>query len=265
MGKLLWMSDIHLNFVRDASFFNAEVKNSVDQYGISHVLVTGDIAESHNVIPYITDMECAIGIPVHFVLGNHDFYGSSIKKTRESVMHLNYLRRNTGTPISSTTILIGVDGWGDCRNGDYENSRLVMSDWLYIDELRIAHGKGSAKLKTALQKIADTDARLLACRVKKAITDGFKRIIIATHVPPYEGACLYAGRKSTPDGLCFFSSRILGECIEPIAKAHTDIDFLWLCGHTHSKVVLHVRENLEVRVAGSEYYYPTVAGVIDYE
>ena len=262
--KLLWLSDIHLNFLRkfdDRQHFYTDVAS----WDADIIVITGDIAESHNVVQFVTEMELLTGKPVYFVLGNHDFYGSSIKKTRDSVKHLNYLRRNTGTPISSTTILIGVDGWGDCRNGDYENSRLTMSDWLYIEELNVAYLKGTKQLKQALQKTADTDARLLAKRVTMAIKNGFKRIIIATHVPPFENACLYSGRKSTSDGLCFFSSKILGEKIKPIAESNPNIDFLWLCGHTHSKVVLHVRENLEVRVAGSEYYYPTVAGVIDYE
>ena len=261
--KLLWLSDTHLNFLTEKQ--RNHYYTDVASRNADHILITGDIAESHNVVQFVTEMEFHTGKPVHFVLGNHDFYGSSIKKTRDSVKRLNYLRRNAGTPLSSTTILIGVDGWGDCRNGDYENSRLTMSDWLYIDELRTSYAKSSVTLKQALQKIADTDARLLAKRVTSAIKNGFKRIIIATHVPPFENACLYAGRKSTPDGLCFFSSQILGTAIEPIAKQNPDIDFLWLCGHTHSKVVLHVRDNLEVRVAHSEYYYPTVAGVIEYD
>lgn len=263
--KLLWLSDVHLNFLKGYEHLRQEFFLDIKNRKPDCIVLTGDIAESHDVVCHVQDMEISTGVPVHFVLGNHDFYGSSIKKTRESVKHLNYLRRNTGTPLSETTILIGVDGWGDCRNGNYENSRLTMSDWLWIDELRTAYGKGMKPLKTALQKIADTDARLLAKRVTMAVTKGFKRIIIATHVPPYENACLYAGRKSTPDGLCFFSSKILGESIEPIAKQNPNIDFLWLCGHTHSKVTLNVLKNLVVRVAGSEYYYPTMAGVIEYE
>jgi predicted phosphohydrolase len=262
--KLLWLSDIHLNFLRkseDRENFYLKVKNE----NADHIVITGDIAESHNVIQFVTEMEYVTGVPVHFVLGNHDFYGSSIKETRKSVMHLNYLRRNTGTPLSSTTILIGVDGWGDCRNGDYENSRLTMSDWLYIEELNKAYLQGPVKLKRALQKIADTDAKLLAKRVIKAIGDGFSHIIIATHVPPFENACMNAGRKSTPGGLCFFSSKILGDMIKPIAEQNSEVDFLWLCGHTHSKVSLQVLNNLVVNVAHSEYYYPTVAGVIEYE
>ncbi len=261
MGTIIWLSDIHLNFLNEKmrSDFYAKIPSC------DHIVISGDIAESHNVLTFIADMEMATGTPVHFVLGNHDFYGSSIKNVRACSKKLNWIPRNMGTPLSDTTILVGVDGWGDCRNGDYENSRLTMSDWLYIEELNKAYLQGSVKLKKALQKIADDDAKKLAKRVTTALANGFKRIIIVTHVPPYENACLNAGRKSTPDGLCFFSSQILGTTIEPIARANPDIDFLWLCGHTHSKVALHVLKNLEVRVAGSEYYYPTIAEEIKYE
>ncbi len=261
MGTIIWLSDIHLNFLnaeQRLKFYAAIPK-------CDHIVISGDIAESHNVLTFIADMEMATGVPVHFVLGNHDFYGSSIKDVRAAAKKLNWIPRNMGTPLSDDTILVGVDGWGDCRNGDYEHSRLTMSDWLYISELNTAYLKGSVKLKAALQKIADGDARKLAKRVTTALASGFKRIIIVSHVPPYAESCLYAGRKSTPDGLCFFSSQILGTTIGPIAKANPDIDFLWLCGHTHSKVKLNVLKNLIIQVAGSDYYYPTVAEEIEYD
>ena len=260
MGKIVWLSDIHLDFLNSqqrSDFYVAIPK-------CDHIVISGDIANGDTVLNYVADMELATGTPVHFVLGNHDFYGSSIKNIRAAAKKLNWIPRNNGTPLSDDTVLVGADGWGDCRNGDYENNNMTMSDWLHIDELRVAYGKGPKELKQALQKIADGDARKLAKRVSKAVTDGFKRIIIVSHVPPYENACLNSGRKSTPSGLCFFSSQILGTTIGPIAKANPEIDFLWLCGHTHSKIKLTVLINLVVNVAGSDYYNPTVAGEIEY-
>ena len=241
--KLVWCSDIHLNFVKDKrEYFYADIKNRCPDV----VVISGDIAESHDVVEYITEMERFLEVPVYFVLGNHDFYGSSVTDVRSSVKHLHHLAQTSIVALSKNTALIGVDAWtGDCRNGDYE--------------------KGMDTLKKTLQKLADTDARLLARRVKNAIKRGYTRLILVTHVPPYENACLYAGKKSSPDGLCFWSSRILGETIEPLAKANPNIDFLWLCGHTHSKVTLHVCKNMQVRVAGAEYYYPQVNGETEYD
>lgn len=259
--KLVWVSDIHLNFVKDATPFYEDIKSRSPDV----VVISGDIAESNGVVSYIERMELHLGVPVYFVLGNHDFYGSSVAEVKRSVKHIGHLGSKQIVPLSSSTALVGVDGWGDCRNGDYESSRLIMSDWLYIKELNTEYLKGSDELKRVLQRLADSDAKKLQRRVRRAIDSGFKRIIIVSHVPPFEDACLNAGRKSTPGGLCFFSSKILGTTIKPIAKQNPNIDFLWLCGHTHSKIDLHVLPNLLVRVAQSEYYYPTVADVISYD
>lgn len=271
MGKIIWMSDIHLNFVgagrgvpmNDLLAFYTELKEADGDA----LLITGDIAESHNVVPTLQQMSEHVGKPIYFVLGNHDFYGSSVRAVRESVQNIgpdvHYI---PAAPIklSSEAILIGVDSWGDCRNGDYKNSRITMSDWLYIEELNAGYRVGMAELKKAIQKLADADARQLARNVKAAVKSGYKHIIIATHVPPFANACFNAGRKSTDAGLCFWSSQILGTKIKPIAEKHSDVKFTWYCGHTHSGVTLNVLKNLVVHVAGAEYYCPQIAGEIEY-
>lgn len=272
MGKLIWMSDIHLNFIgagrgvpmNDLLAFYTKLKESEGD----SILITGDIAESHNVVPTLIQMQQMTNKPIYFVLGNHDFYGSSVADVRKSVQNIgkdiHWIPGNSGTELSASTILVGVDAWGDCRNGDYENSRITMSDWIYIKELHKGYRTGQAELKAAIQKLADTDARALNRSVTKAVKRGYKKVIIATHVPPFAEACLYAGRKSTPDGLCFWSSQILGTSIEPIAKANPDVQFDWYCGHTHSGVTLNVLNNLVVNVAQADYYDPQIAGIIEF-
>ena len=270
--KIIWCSDIHLNFLTELS--RQEYYKKIAQASTSKsdvIVISGDIAESHCVIPFIKGMEAATGLLVCFVLGNHDFYGSSIKDVRKLSSKLDgYLAHHPVELFRDHTILLGVDGWGDCRYGDYENSHLTMSDWLYIDELRSAYGtrtylprQGSDALKETLQDLADRDAKQLAKNVRKAVKSGYKRIIMVTHVPPFEEACLYAGKKSTPGGLPFFASKCLGEAILPIAKKNPDIDFLWLSGHTHSRAEYKPCDNMTVRVAKSEYYFPQIEDVFE--
>ncbi len=257
--KLIWMSDIHLNFLQksDREVFYQKVKGCGDV-----IVISGDIAESHNFTQMITEMQEATKLPVSFVLGNHDFYGSSVKKVKAEAKKLDYLS-HAPVELTRDTIMIGVDGWGDCRNGDFENSRLVMNDWWYIDDLRKAHGKGMDELKIKLQQLADKDARALKSKLKEALSWSPKKVIIVTHVPPFEEACMYAGRKSTPSGLPFFSSQILGSTILPIAKKNPGVDFLWLSGHTHSRAKYKPCNNMSVRVAKSEYFNPQVEAIID--
>lgn len=257
--KLIWCSDIHLNFLTEKArmSFYEKLKEAEGEV----ILITGDIAESHNVVQFIKEMEIAARKPVCFVLGNHDFYGSSVKEVKKSVSKLNWLP-NAPLELDRNTILSGVDGWGDCRYGDFEGSRISMSDWTYIEELRIFRGS-KANLKKTIQKLADSDARNLKRNILKVIDKGYKKIIIATHVPPFEEACLNAGRKSTSDGLPFFASKCLGNAVLPIAKKNKEVTFTWLCGHTHNRVTYAPLPNLTVRVAGAEYFNPQIEAIIN--
>jgi predicted phosphohydrolase len=255
--KLIWVSDIHLNFLS-----GIQRNGFYEQLKGYDVVISGDIGESVKVFQYIEEMESVTGKSVFFVLGNHDYYGSSLKKVRRQAKKYNWLQW-APVELNRETLLLGVDGWGDGRNGDYEGSRLVMADWLYIEELFSAYSKGSVELLGALQKIADGDARLLRKNVKKALQRGYRRFIIVSHVPPFEEASLYAGKKSNPDGLPFFSSKVLGELLLPVIKKHPEVDFLWLCGHTHSRVTYKPCENLIVKVAKAEYHRPQIEEILD--
>lgn len=259
--KLIWVSDIHLNFLGPHS--KAEFFTSLKYSEGDEILITGDIAEGHNIVPLLAEMQLAVGKPIHYVLGNHDYYCSSIAVVKRSVKSLGYLGKTNRVVLSVSSCLIGVDGWGDCRNGDYENSRLTMSDWIHIADLKKHYLKGMDELKIKLQRLADKDAKDLKKKVLSAIEYGFKKIIIATHVPPFKDVCLYAGHKSTDSGLCFFSSKILGDTILPIAKKNPSVDFLWLSGHTHSRAKFKPCNNMTVKVAKAEYYYPQIESVIE--
>lgn len=259
--KLIWTSDIHLNFLGEKG--RLDFYTTIKKKKPGAVIVSGDIAESHNVVPILTGMQDYLGVPVYFVLGNHDFYGSGLKAVKDSVKRLNCLTNSEGIALTKKTFMVGVDGWGDCRNGDYENSHITMSDWLYIDDLRKGYGQGRKELKETLQKLADVDAIDLKRKVVQALTNGYKKIIIVTHVPPFAEACLYAGTKSTPSGLCFWSSKILGDTILPIAQKNPDVDFLWLSGHTHSRATYKPCENMTVKVAEAQYYFPVVEEIIN--
>ena len=252
-----WLSDIHLNFL------TKELREEFyDTLLDEDILITGDIAESHTVKKYLNEMYEHTGQKIYFVAGNHDFYGSSIRNVKAKLRTCktaHYLPKSEGVWLDDTTFLTGVDGWGDTRNGDFENSRLTMSDWLYIKELNKAYREGT--LRRSLMALADRDAAKLGLSISNAVKTA-ERVIIATHVPPFEEACLYAGKKSTPSGLPFFSSQILGVTVLPIVEANPDVEFLWLSGHTHSRYSDKKRDNLTVKVAGAHYYGPRIEEMI---
>jgi len=89
--RLAWLTDIHLNFVDGLAIrrFFESVAEQADAVAIS-----GDIAESRDVCHYVRSMEEIVQKPVHFVLGNHDFYLGSISEVRRLVAEVAEQSRN---------------------------------------------------------------------------------------------------------------------------------------------------------------------------
>ena len=82
--KLAWLTDIHLNFLRDPDgFIGFLAESDADAF-----LVGGDIGEADDVCLHLNGMDNALGRPVYFVLGNHDYYRGSIAGVREKVAAL---------------------------------------------------------------------------------------------------------------------------------------------------------------------------------
>lgn len=50
-------------------------------------------------------------------------------------------------------------------------------------------------------------------------------------------SCWHEGKISNPDWMPFFTSKAMGDVILPIAKNNPAVDFLALCGHTHSSSI----------------------------
>src|SRR5690348_9261110 len=82
MKRMAWLTDIHLNFVHPSglkAFYGCLPK--ADAFAI-----TGDISESHDLAAHLR-VFAEMGL-VYFVLGNHDFYRSSIAAVRAEVREL---------------------------------------------------------------------------------------------------------------------------------------------------------------------------------
>ena len=109
--RIAWTTDLHLNFVSDAGFdqFIGEVRTAHADV----VLVGGDIGEADDCAGYLERMADALGLPVHFVLGNHDYYKGSISGVREIARALsgqsnllNWLTESGPVWLTDNTALI---------------------------------------------------------------------------------------------------------------------------------------------------------------
>lgn len=58
--------------------------------------------------------------------------------------------------------------------------------------------------------------------------------------------------------LPYFASKATGDVLMEIAKDNASIEFLALCGHTHSEAHYQALNNLTVRAGKAEYGYPKI-------
>ena len=207
--------------------------------------------------------------PIYFILGNHDYYRGTIKEVRETLTALSkthdqlfWLPATGIQSLPHDTILLGQDGWADGRLGDYQNSRISLNDSRMIADLFQEKILGRFQLVEKMQQLADVDAFALQNDLAQAIEQHPKKIIVLTHVPPFKEACLHNGQVSDENWLPYFSSKVMGDVLMPFVNDNPSIDFLVLCGHTHSEAHYQPLSNLTVKTGKAEYYRPTIQEII---
>jgi predicted phosphohydrolase len=264
--KLGWLSDIHLNFLSveaRSRFFDDLSKRDVDGW-----LITGDIGEAVSILPFLKDFAVLLPVKSFFVLGNHDFYRGSIGQVRAEVKslivanpQLTWLTDTAYLELSAGVALVGDDGWSDGRLGDALGTPVELNDFVLIRELS---GHTRPILVQRLNRLGDESAARLAGKLQDAASR-YARVLVLTHVPPFEGACWHEGKTSWPDWLPWFTCAAVGDAIMETAQAHPQTQFLVLCGHTHSPGRFAPSPNLVVYTAGAEYGRPSVQGFIQLE
>ncbi len=261
-----WLTDIHLNFIDDVARqkFYQEIVNT----GCDGVLISGDIAEAPCLVDILNEMMRYIDKPIYFVLGNHDYYRGQIQEVHDAMTALTkehdklfWLSASGIQKLDNNTFLIGQDGWADGRLGDYQNSRVVLNDSRMIADLFQEKILGKYQLLEKMQQLADADAIKLQKDLKQAVSQALKKIIVLTHVPPFKEACLHEGKISGDDWLPYFSSKVIGDVLITAAQQNPQIEFLVLCGHTHSEANV-CYDNLVIEVGKADYCRPEIQKII---
>jgi Icc protein len=263
MKRFAWLTDIHLNFL-EAGACHAFL-DSVSRLRVDGVLISGDIAEGHTLGTYLRMIDKRLTCPVYFVLGNHDYYFSSIAKVRRQVRdicrmseRLHWLSDGMVVPLNETTGLLGHDGWADGRIGGYFNSTVIMSDYLVIDELANVDSQNRYERLNAL---GDETAAFLRDHLPSAL-ERFKQIILLTHVPPFREACWHEGEISSDDFLPHFTCQAAGEALIEIMQRYPERQLTVLCGHSHGEGIVQIASNLLVKSAGADYGSPRIQEIV---
>ena len=268
--KIAWASDTHFDFAKpsDLAFFFNEVKAS----GADMLVLCGDLSGGSTLESWLRRLELELDLPIHFVLGNHDAYKRSIVSARKAALDLSgrgtlvfdrkpklsWLSDGTIEILSDDAVLIGHDGWYDARAGLV--GRIVMNDFNYVHELRTPSRTGG--LHDEIRKIADEAAKYFDFVLPQAL-DRRRKVILATHVPPFPQAAWHDGHQSDREYLPYFCSVCAGNVLVKHMEANPDKELLVLCGHTHGEGEAQILPNLKVLTAGAIYGQPKLQGVIE--
>jgi len=255
-----WISDCHLDHItlEELKAFHKTVRDNTTMDTV--LLVTGDITSARRLYEHIDGLGQACRGKMLYVLGNHDRWGSSLAQCERDLRphglpqgHSVFMDLVDSIELEEGLHVVGDSGWYDGRNGLQGNPRMILNDWSYIGEYR---GKDERKCSA---EIADARALILEAKLRKLCADpATHNVIVITHVPPFPEAALHMGRPGDDYAQPWFTSRVIGDVIDQIAKEFFWVKFEVLCGHTHSRAFYKRDDNLVVQTAEAAYGDPRI-------
>lgn len=281
--KLAWVTDIHLNFLTEphptegdawVTLSETKVKDFCQKI-MSHspdaLVITGDITEAPHLDTHLGWLSQHLPIDIYFVLGNHDFYHGSIAVVRSQIaqyngtksnqLNLNWLPASGICQLTEKACIIGHDGWYDGLYSNWFRSRLMMTDYFLITELKF---QVPTLLFAKLQELAGEASKFVLETGMEALKK-FDHLIVATHVPPFPENTIHKGRISDENWLPCMSSKQMGDALKKLAEAYPEKRITVLCGHTHGKAHSVQLPNLECYTGFADYGHPSVAKVLEIE
>ncbi len=262
MFRLAWFTDVHLNLIRlpeARKFFGQYMAKEVD---CDAAVISGDISESSTLKLHLEEFAEGLGKPVHFVMGNHDFYGSSIHNTLKRAAKLaNWLTRDGIVELTPETALVGHEGWYDAILGE-PYSNFHMTDWDRIKEYRQQfrrHERGG--IIRLSQDLGLTAVRKFRSILEQAL-ERYPLVIMATHVPPFKQSAWYDFKPSSPKILPWYTSKLMGDMLLEVLHSRPHKRLIVLCGHTHNSANYQPLRNLQVLTGNATYYAPDLAGIL---
>ncbi len=292
MKTVVWLTDIHLNFLEDNGL--RQFVETIQKSGADSVWISGDISEGDSLVGLLGKLAESLRCPIYFVLGNHDYYKSSIQHVRAEVRevcavssYLAWLSESECVEITPEVGLLGHDSWADGRFGDYAGSDLILSDHFAIEDFnpffsrdgvepystedesrQMLHWISSSTAKqhrlARMQELADEAERYVRENLPPAL-DRYSQVYFLTHVPPFREACFHTGQISDDHGLPHFACKAVGDTLVTIMKQYPHRRFVVLCGHTHSPAEARILDNLTVHAGQAVYGQPQIQRIFELE
>ena len=264
MKRIAWTTDLHLDFLDSASQITAFCRSLVETKP-DGVLIGGDTAIATTLENSLRVLERELRCPIYFVLGNHDFYKSSMAAVHSTAIRLSnhsrwlrWLSHAGVIELTPSTGLVGHDGWADGRLGNSIRSDVTLSDYFLIQDLS---DLPKAALFAKLNALGEQAARALKPPLLSAVTR-FPHVLLLTHVPPFKEACWYEGHISDDEFLPHFTCGAIGDLLRQVMPHYPECQLTVLCGHTHGQGQVTILPNLVVKTGGAEYGRPRLNELI---
>ena len=262
--QLLWLSDLHLNKTSEKT--RARFLRKINLLEYDAAVITGDISSAPNLSSDLHDLaEACSPRPLHVVLGNHDFHGSSIDNVEGLVeevcqrhSNLRHLGYGEIIPLGEGTAIVGHRGWADGRAGWGNRTVIECRDHRSIDDLRILSRKD---MFARMEHYGRESAAYLRNVLPYALTC-YQHVIVATHVPPFAEVAQYNGQRCGPTHLPHFTNVSAGRAIIGIARQFPRRQITIICGHTHCATEANILDNLTVRVGGAQKGQPAIQRIL---
>lgn len=248
-SDLLWVTDLHLETLSPNQFtrFLGDIKSHPSKI----LLITGDLSLSRLVERHLIELSKALPDKrICFTLGNHDYFGGSIEGVEARInrlcikkSNLIHLEGKQIIPLSDDTCMIGHRGWGDGRAGLGERSWAKNADFWMISELRGSRQEAFKKIASLGDESAEAFRNILPLALMQ-----YRRVIVATHVPPFRQGLRFGERKCEPSRYPHFVNISAGNVLGGIAKGFPNRKISVLCGHTHTPRRATILPNLTVEV-----------------
>lgn len=249
MDNYLFLTDPHIDYI--LSFKFKSILEKIKKFPIKAIFAAGDFANGNSGLKYLEILQKTTNFPIYYVLGNHDFWGSTFEKTEKlhssnKNSNLNYLT-SLEKPIrlNDNTCLIGENGWYD--GGWGVNHYLLISslDFLLIKNLSIFSSR-EEKLR-AVENLARLSIERLSNKLHLALEE-YDTVYLLTHVPPWpdETSVDWIDELWKPYNSC----KLMAEFLQKVMANYPNKKLKIWAGHTHMDHYL-VKGNIEMRVASA--------------
>lgn len=278
MIRLVWATDLHLNFVNQEGI--EALCRAIAREEPDALVITGDISEAPQLITHLGFMKVQLDglhpTPIFFVCGNHDYYHGSIYGMRERLQHLftydeaykknltpriAWLGSSGVVPLTDTTALIGHDSWYDGLYANWFQSKIVLWDYKIIAEF----GSDCVTKNNRFAKINEL-SQISTDYVKENLEEAFKgyqHVFVAIHVSPFRENSVYQDKISDDNWMPHFSSKRMGDMLLKMAQNNPNKNITVLCGHSHGKADNMILPNLRCITGEAKYRHPAINKIFE--